>query len=787
MNLSRLCCRAGLLLAAAAAFFASATTGDAQKPPPASPTQPTLNPVVPLGAQRGTSIELNLTGTNLAGVTGVWTSFPAQVTIPTDKDNGKDAGKLRVKLGVPKDAPLGYHSLRVATQRGISNFRLFCVDDLPEVQEVDTNRARTTPQAVPVPCVVVGKADAEVSDYFKISVTAGQRVSFDVHGRRLGSAFDPQLTLFDARTGRELPAGHSNDAPGCQTDPRLTYTFKEAGEYLIEVRDVMYRGGADYWYRLRIGDFPCATTPIPMAARRGAKVSVQFAGPTVDGVPPVEVQVPDDPLADVVWVTPRGANGLAGWPVALAVSDFDEAVEQEPNNEPAKATRVPVPGGVTARFHDKGDLDHFVFAAKKGEKLAIEAHAPEWHSPTEVYLVLKDAKGAQVAASNPMAAPRLDFTASADGDYTLAVEHLLYWGGPAESYRITISPPRPGFDLALTADRFDVPQGGHVAVPVALNARRDYNGPIEVSIIGPPGVTGRATIEAGKGASAPPKPGQAVPPAVQLLVQVGPDVPTGAHALVVQGQATINGKLVTSAAGVRPLVSQGLANLPYPPRHFFHQVGLGVTERPPFTLTAKLEPAEVLKGTPATVTLIAARSAGFAEEITIAAVNVPANVKAALKNIAKDQNDVQIQLTPDAKAAFGSFPVSFTGTAKHQDKSFVVPTLPVNLVVAAPFTLKVEGAPVKLKPGDKTKLKITAARKGGYDGPINLEVRNLPPAVTAGKAALAKGENAAEVELTAAGDAAAGEKKDVNVLGTATAAGDQQNPSANFVVIVETK
>src|SRR5262249_37409588 len=154
------------------------------------------------------------------------------------------------------------------------------------------------------------RADPEVKDYFKVTVKAGQRVSFEVLGRRLGGPLDPQITLFDARTGRDLPAGHNNDAPGLQADSRLTYTFKEAGEYLVEVRDAMYRGGADYWYRLRIGDFPCATAPVPMAARRGSKVSVHFAGPNVDGVAPVEVAVPSDPAVDTVWVAPRGANGL---------------------------------------------------------------------------------------------------------------------------------------------------------------------------------------------------------------------------------------------------------------------------------------------------------------------------------------------------------------------------------------------------------------------------------------------------------------------------------------------
>ena len=42
---------------------------------PANPQAPTLTPVVPLGMQRGTKLELTLTGTNLAEPTGLWTSF----------------------------------------------------------------------------------------------------------------------------------------------------------------------------------------------------------------------------------------------------------------------------------------------------------------------------------------------------------------------------------------------------------------------------------------------------------------------------------------------------------------------------------------------------------------------------------------------------------------------------------------------------------------------------------------------------------------------------------------
>jgi hypothetical protein len=735
--------------------------------------------------QRGTTLDLTLTGTNLAEPTALWTNFPAKVTFPADSNNGKEPTKLRVQLAVPKDAPLGVHALRLATRSGMSNVRLFCVDDLPQLAEADTNHAPATAQPLPVPCVVVGRADPEVTDYFKVTVSAGQRLSFEVVGRRLGSPLDSELTLIDARTGRELPGGRNNDAPGCQTDSRLTYTFKEAGDYLVAVRDVMYRGGPDYWYRLRVGDFPCATTAIPMAAKRGSKVTVHFAGTNVDGVEPVEVTVPTDPAVDSVPIAPRGPGGLYGWPVTLAVVDRDEVVEQEPNNEPAKANRIPVPGGVTGRFEQKGDVDDFIFAGKKGQRLTIEADSPELGSPTEVYIAVRDAKGGQLAVSNPMTAPRLDFTPPADGDYYLHVENLLYASGPAESYHVTVAPYEPGFALGLFLDRYQAPPGGSVGIPVILAARRDYAGPIELSVVGPPGLTGQATIPAGAApAPAPPAPTQ---PAATLVVSVKPDVAMGPYTLRIQGKATVNGKAVVEYASLQTAVRKDLAGLPYPPRPLLSDVGFAVTEKPPFGLAAKFDLPEALRGGPAAVTLTATRAPGFDGDIAVSAAGLPPNVAPALKNVPKGQNEVKAQLNVAANAALGSFPVTFTGKAKYQNKDYSVDAAPVPLVVAPPFELKVEPAPVKLAAGDKAKVKIYAVRKGGYKGPIALEFRNLPANVTAAKAEIPMDQAQVEVELTAADAAAPGDKGDVNVLGTASAAANQQNASPNFTVSVVKK
>jgi len=687
MNAMRVFVCGSLALLALLAGLGHDSRSWAQKPPAPvlpNPQAPVLALTAPAGMQRGTTLELTLTGTNLADPTGVSTSFPAKVTIPQDNKNGRENAKLRVRLEVPADAPLGFHVLRLATRRGMSNLRIFCIDDLPQVVKKDTNRDKATPQAVPVPCVVAGRIDATASDYYKVHVKAGERVTFEILGRRLGSALDPQISLYDATGTREI--AYDNDAPGCQTDPRLTHTFKEAGDYLVEVKDVLNRGGADFCYRLRIGDFPCATVPIPMAAKRGSKVSVSFAGPVVAGVAPVMVDVPTDPLMNVVSVAPRGPNGLYGWPVDLAISDFPELLEKEPNDEPARANRVPVPGGITGRFEKSNELDYFVFSAKKTEKLLIEAHTLEHNSPTLVYLVIKDAKGkSELARSNPQLAPpadqRIEFTPPADGDYLVEVQHLNYQGGPSEAYRLTVTPNAPAFDLSLAIERYDAAPGASASLPI-LVTRRGYNGPIEVRVVaGHPGISGQATIPAGK-------PAKANEPGGVLQLQVKTDVPPGPYTFTLQGSATIAGKQVTAYVDVRAVVSQNLANLPYPPRFLFHQLALAVKDKPapkvvtrPFEFKVDSAPFKLKQGTKAILKISVVRK-GYVGPIAVEVKNLPVQVTAAKGTIPEGQNAVDLVVTAAAAApVVSNIDVTVVGTAT---------ALANRQIVSPNFTVRVE-------------------------------------------------------------------------------------------------
>ncbi len=277
-----------ILTASAVLLCVSPGWGQKPAPAPANPQAPVLSPLTPSGIQRGVPLELILTGANLTNPTGASLGCPAKITLPAENKKGQDVAKLKIRIDMPADTPLGCYPLRLGTVAGISNLRLLCVDDLPQLTATGTNRTKETAQPLTLPSAVSGSIVAGQGDFYKITVKAGQRLSFDCLARRVGAAIDAEMRLYDLKSMREL--AYDNDSPGCQTDPRISYIFKEAGDYLVEIKDVQNLGGPEAFYRLRIGDFPLATTAVPMAAKRGTKTKIAFAGPAVEGVLPVEVE-----------------------------------------------------------------------------------------------------------------------------------------------------------------------------------------------------------------------------------------------------------------------------------------------------------------------------------------------------------------------------------------------------------------------------------------------------------------------------------------------------------------
>ena len=372
------------------------------------------------------------------------------------------------------------------------------LDDLPTVRTTATNLSRAAAQLLSLPTAVEGILASQQLHYFKFHAEVGQRVSFEVYARRIGSLLDPTLRLFDA-VGREVT--YSDDVPGLSEDAAIQRTFRAAGDYVLELGDNVYQGGGEYFYRLRIGDFPAAALPYPMAAARGCEFTCQFADASKSLIAPVHGKAPSDPTQATLFVPARQSNGNAQSFAPIRLSDHKQASEAEPNNSPKTATHVELGDDLNGRLDASDDVDHFVFHAPAEEVVQFTSFSRRLGSPADLVLRLLKTDGSQLAFSESQGAQETTLAATLPGagDYVLEVRDLSHRGGPRFVYHVATvaEPAKPsndpkkhsrrarGFTLSAAADSVVIPAGGTAAIPVTV-ARSSYGGPIAVRAVGLP-------------------------------------------------------------------------------------------------------------------------------------------------------------------------------------------------------------------------------------------------------------------------------------------------------------
>jgi hypothetical protein len=724
---------------------------------------PAVTITAPQAVVPGQQIDVKLRGSDLAGASQLWTQFVAAAQLTPDvKDNGKNTAEVTWRLNVPATAPVGIHGLRVAGPNGVSSLKLIMVDDLPSVAAAAGNTAIDKAQELALSSAVDGAIANLSRNYYRIKVAAGQKLSFEVVARRLGSALDPLLRILDAR-GRELT--YSDDEPGLRGDARLHYTFAAAGDYVIEVRDIRYQGGAGHFYRLRVGDFPCLSSPYPLGVTRGSVAKVTFVGPDAEGVGEVEVRAPSEPETNWVNVAARRPNGKSSGFAMLRIEDAPVAVEAEPNNELAKATRVELGHSLNGRFEAEGDVDHFTFAAKKGQKFRFNVVTRRQGSPTSAYLRLLKADGGQVAAKEDFGVGDafFDYTFPADGDYTLAVEELHNRGGAAFAYRVEAQPVTPTFDLTAAAETVNVGAGATAMVTVNV-VREGYNGPIQIAATNlPAGVISNPTV-AGPGMKS-----------VVLTISSGAETAAGTFVPVqIVGRGTNGSEEFEVAAQTEDALKAMFNALPWGPQNLDGQVAIGVAPKPQIRL--RPEVGEIIFGQSlsATVKVLVDRDAGFDEAITLAVTpeaakgGLPGNVTAAVTPIAKGKNEAVITFTATDKAPLGDFTAVMTGTIK-QGKTTVVQTVPgITLRLQAPMTLALAPTAEKFAAGSELKAKVSVQRNPALKGEVTLTFQNLPKGVTVAASTIPADKNETEVTIVAAADAAKGAIKNLSVKAEVT-------------------
>ncbi len=514
----------------------------------------------PAGVQRGKTVEVTVGGTELAGATAIRVTGRGVegkvLAAPNDKIE-----TLKLSIINSADAEPGQRDLCIQTSAGVSNWFHFFVGQLPEVNEIEPNDDLAKAQPLPpLPVLVNGQINPQAGqladrDSFRFEAKAGQTLVFTVDARAIVPYMSDAvpgwlqavLTLYDAN-GKALAYA---DGFRFKQDTVLIYKVPADGQYVIEVRDSLYRGREDFVYRLSIGELPYITDIYPLGGKRGTIVPVHLHGVNLEQTA-INVKVPQDGPR-ILWLDTTG-HGLASNHVKFEAGELEETTEVEPNDTPQQANRVNVGSVVNGRIGKPGDMDYYAFKAAAQQKLVIEVHARRLDSPLDSVITIFDGKGKLLAENDDIqdddqppithqADSRLEFTAPAEGDYFLRVRDAQHKGGPEYAYRLSIAAERPDFELQVVSDNPSSLAPGDTAVATVAAIRRDgYTGEIHLALSDAPrGFTMRGGLLGDSRLWYQPR-------EAQVTLTAPADAPVGMLTPVIVGTARIGDKEVVRHA-----------------------------------------------------------------------------------------------------------------------------------------------------------------------------------------------------------------------------------------------
>lgn len=422
------------------------------------------------------------------------------------------------EVTIAPDARPGERELRLLTARGPSNPLVFDIGQFPETvrppmktmpKQVLGKEALALRQRPPEeetvriepPCTMNGQIASREINRYRFAARRGQRLVIALRARQLipyiadavPGWFQPVIAVHDAR-GREI--AYADDFR-FRPDPVILFEPPEDGEYVLSIRDSIFRGREDFVYRATIGEIPFVTSIFPLGCRVGASPTVSVEGWNVEGArveaPPTDVEG----RASVVIV----CRVIHANPMPFAVNALPEFLESETASPGAR--RITPPVIINGRIDRPDDWDVYEFVGRSNETIVAEVTARRLDSPLDSVLRLTDAAGHLIAFNDDWedlasgwnthhADSYLAVRLPADGLYRVHIGDTTRHGGSEHAYRLRISPPRPDFELRVVPSSA-LARGKDTFSVSVYGIRKDgFSGSIELGLVDPPrGVVAR--------------------------------------------------------------------------------------------------------------------------------------------------------------------------------------------------------------------------------------------------------------------------------------------------------
>jgi hypothetical protein len=433
------------------------------------------------------------------------------------------ADKVTLEITIEADADPEPRELRLETANGLSDPLIFQIGQSAEFRKKELETVAELPRGenprrngeqsrklepemnIMLPATVNGQIMPGEVDRYRFHARKGQQLVVAVSARELipyladavPGWFQAVAAIYDAN-GNELAY---DDNYRFHPDPVLSCKIPKDGSYVLEIRDALYRGREDFVYRIGIGELPFVTSVFPLGGLAGEKTAVELKG---WNLPQNKLSVDAKSIfqksgllsgTETSGVLPltiaRGKQISNRLP--FAIDSLPECLEQEPNNEPAKAQAITLPIIINGRIDPPGDRDVFRIEGIKGQKIVAEVDARKLGSPLDSVLKLTDADGRQLAFSDDYAdkgeglsTHHADSYLTADlpakGVYYLSLGDSQHKGGAEYAYRLRVSEPQPDFALRMVPSSVNVRAGGSVPITVYALRRDGFSADINLSL-----------------------------------------------------------------------------------------------------------------------------------------------------------------------------------------------------------------------------------------------------------------------------------------------------------------
>jgi hypothetical protein len=434
---------------------------------------PTIDRLIPMGGQRGSTFEIRFTGKAGDGDLRILSEQDCINFVLSEK---RDSATITIA----STARSGLHWVRFINPSGATELRPFVVGLIPEIAESEPNARIAEAQEISLPSTTInGVLDKSKDvDTFAVQLMKGQTLVASMQAHQiLGSPMDAVLQIVSEKGA---VVAQNDDDTGF--DPRLTFIAPSDGKWFVRTfafpatpnSTIAFASGADFVYRLTLTTEPVVEQTLP-AVRFSGDPETTFTLHGCNLSTTTATLTGDQSTLEV---------GLA-LPFPVGACDIPVALESQLPADRTLSIPIAVSGTVSA-----GDTDSYMVNAAKSQQLSLLVQARAIGSLLDPVLTVYDKDGKQLKEADDISGENSDaeiqLTIPADGPYRITVQDRFQNSGDRYFYVLRCEETRPIFVASVKSTALVLSADKPLEIPMSLDRRHGFAEPVDFRVEGLP-------------------------------------------------------------------------------------------------------------------------------------------------------------------------------------------------------------------------------------------------------------------------------------------------------------